>query len=142
MPHNRDEVESTIKSDYDFYVPGGEYSVTHLVLAALDVYFTGGQNTAAFLKDEVEKYGIKLASAMATATPPVQPTEALIADKFVFQNWETFLGVKVPLPNKIVPYVAGRRKATPPAEPRPSILSWGFDWGSEVPSLPGARYHA
>jgi hypothetical protein len=114
MPNNRSKREQAVHDTYNFVVFGGEYSVAHALLAVADGIITGGNFTYQFLKDEVKQFGINLAVAMANAG--INPlNEALYFDKMVFENWETpVAGMKVPLPNKFVPYVAARKKPDAP----------------------------
>lgn len=111
MPHNRPEREAQIRDQYHFVVFGGEYSLAHAALAAIDAVIDGGNLTYDFLKDELTRFGIELAISMASAKPPVLPTEPLYVGKMIFENWEEPLpGLKIALPNKFVPYVAARKK--------------------------------
>ena len=117
MPHNRQKREAEVTSKYDFIVFGGEYSAFNALLIAIDAIITGGNTSVTYLQNEMQQFGIDLAVAMANASPPVDPiNETLYVGKFIFQNWEEpFPGVKVPLPNKFVPYVAARKKNPPPS---------------------------
>lgn len=114
MPHDRKQQEERLRASYDFIVFGGEYGVINAGLAVIDGIVTGGAVTLEWLQNEVAKFGIDLATAMATATPPVSPNEPLFGDIMTFHTWEQpFPGVKIPTGNKFVPYVAARRKGGP-----------------------------
>jgi hypothetical protein len=99
-----------IDDAYAFVVYGGEYSIFNALLVAADVMIEGGNTSAQYLQEEVRLFAIDLANAMATAHPPVNPaSERLYFGKFIFENWEQPTpGVRIPLPNKFVPYVAAR----------------------------------
>ncbi|MEO1353208.1 MAG: hypothetical protein AAFW84_31345, partial [Cyanobacteria bacterium J06635_15] len=85
MSHNRAAQESDVTNAYDFVVFGGEYSIFNAALITLDAIITGGNVSANYLQTEMAKFGINLATAMADAIPPVNPTtEPLYVDKFVF----------------------------------------------------------
>ncbi len=128
MPHNRAKREQAVRNKYDVVCVGGEYSVLQPILFTVDAIITGGNFTYEYLKQEALQFGINVATCLANAG--VNPiTEPLYFDKFVFENWEEPVpGVRVPLPNKFVPYVAARKK-TPPTHER------------DVLSLPG-RFRA
>jgi hypothetical protein len=65
MPHNYATKEAEVKANYAFFVRGGEYSVFNALLAAADALVTGGNLTFAYLKNEVVRFGIDLASSLA-----------------------------------------------------------------------------
>lgn len=116
MPHDRPVQEKRLRDTYDFIVFGGEYSIMHAALIVFDGFVTGGAVTFEFARSEAAELGIDLAEAMASATPPVQPSETLYGNVMTFHNWEEpFPNVKIPLPNKFVPYIAARKreKTTP-----------------------------
>jgi hypothetical protein len=134
MPHNRTKRQSEVDAKYAFVVYGHEYSITNAILAILDAIITGGVATAEYLRGEMAQFGIDLASAMARATPPVNPAkETLYVGKFIFENWEEKAGVRIPLPNKFVPYVAARKRwpaktspeTHPKLSPKPDVTNIG-----------------
>lgn len=109
MPHNRKQREQSIRDKYDFVVFDGEYSAAHAALAVVDVIANGGTYTLQFIKDQLGSFGKKVATRMLQAG--VNPaSEPIYSGTMVFENWERVLGVKIPLPNKFVPYVAARKK--------------------------------
>ena len=135
MPNNRAEREKEVRDRYDFVVCGGEYSIAHALLAVADAIITGGNFTYEFLKSEAAQFGIDLASELARAG--LDPTkETLYFDYFIFENWEiispkrriagkTIPEVRLPLPNKFVPYIAARRKANATTTPQIARMMGG-----------------
>lgn len=122
MPNSRDEREQEVRTKYSFVVTGGEYHLGHALFAVADGILTGGNFTYDFLQNEVAQFGIDLALALANAG--INPlNEPLYFDKFIFENWEQPLpGVKVPLPNKFVPYVAAKRNNLPEPPSNPQVI--------------------
>ena len=110
MGHNRPEREQEVKNKFEFVVFGGEYGVLPASLAAVDTMVFGGTTTMAWLKDELGDFGVKVATAMVEAD--IDPTsEPIYGDRMIFNNWHEIGGVKIPLPNKVVPYIAARKRS-------------------------------
>lgn len=119
--NNRSEKEKEVNGKFEFVVTGGEYSVLHGVLAAADIFVTGGAITQTFIENELGDFGKKVLRLMLDAG--INPlTEPIFAGSFSFDNWGFLLGEKVFFPPKTVPYVAARKKGdvrplpTPPPD--------------------------
>jgi hypothetical protein len=123
MPHNRAEREKEVREKYHFVVFGGEYSLAHVLLSALDIFVNEGQYTADFVWSQVKGFGIDLITEMLNAG--LDPTqEPMYVGKFIFENWENFQGQKIQLPNKFVPYVAARKIAAGVPPPSSNTYKW------------------
>lgn len=110
MPHNCASKAKEISDQFDFVVFGGEYGLFNGALAIVDVIVTGGNCTLEYIKSEVKDFGVDVVTEMIKAG--INPTsEPIYSGVKIFQNWEQPLpGVKIPLPNKFVPYIAARKK--------------------------------
>lgn len=121
MPHNRAKREDPIRATYGFVVfADTEVSALHLALAAVDVFYTGGTYTTQYIKDELGDFGEKVVTRMMEAGfNPVN--ETVYGGVMKFQNWEKPLQVKIHLPEKYVPYIAGRKRDVPAVPSEPGI---------------------
>jgi hypothetical protein len=79
--NNRGEREAEVKAKYDFYVPGGEYSVFNALLIAADAIITGGNFTAQYLENQASQFGIDLATAMARTWAIIRGQSAVEASE-------------------------------------------------------------
>jgi hypothetical protein len=117
MPHNLAKREKEVRDQFEFVVfADTEVSAFNAALSVVDIIVTGGTYTLQYIKTELGAFGLKVAEKMIQAG--VNPaTEPIYSDVMTFQNWEQPIpGVKIPLPNKFVPYIAARkRKIVTPA---------------------------
>ena len=137
MPHNRPEMERAIRRRFEFVVFGNEYNAVHGILAVIDGIATGGTFTIEFLQNELSQLGIDVATAMINAG--VDPTrEPIYVDIMTFNNWEQPIpGVKIPLPNKFVPYVAARKKTGGAVSSGPSFSTPLLQTGTSMHQTDG-----
>jgi hypothetical protein len=112
MGHNREQVENSIRSQFDWVVFDGEYSVLSIIADAVADWVTDGsyeelpENNA---KSAAEQFGINLVEAMAEHGYNPQ-TDTFYGGTMTFQNWQDLPGgLQLPLPNKFVPYIGVKR---------------------------------
>ncbi len=121
MPHNRAKREKEVRDQFEFVVfADTEVSAFSAALAVVDIIVTGGNYSLEYIKTELGDFGLKVVEKMIQAG--VNPaTEPIYSDVMIFQNWEQPIpGVKIPLPNKFVPYIAARKsKIVTPASTGP-----------------------